>query len=290
LGSPGRSRGFTVLELLVTTATIGLMVALVLPAINAARESSRDMLCRNNFRQVGIALHSFHETNRHLPTGWHRDPTHRTAFGWASQILPYLDQTNLSARIDFRQAVDSTTNQALRHTTPNVFLCPSDYANQVFAMFAEGQDDNHTSAASVAAYSADPVILAELPASNYVGVFGITDPDVAPDAPGAGVFIQDHSFRFADLLRGQSNTVIVGERTARKLPSTWLGIVMDGEDTVARITGFCEEGPNYVGSDECEFDSRHSGHVNFLYADGHVAAVHNDIAPSIYRTLPTRNE
>lgn len=65
---------------------------------------------------------------------------------------------------------------------------------------------------------------------------------------------------------------------------------MTGEDAVARVTGFSGEGPNVKGSDECEFDSRHNGHVNFLYADGHVSAVHDKIDSEVYRTLATRNQ
>lgn len=282
--------GFTVLELLVTVAIITVLLALILPAIHAVRESARDIQCRNNLRQMGIALHSFHETHRRLPAGWKRDTNGLTAFGWASQILPQLEGSALVAQIEFRHSVDATTNFAARAAVPAIFQCPSDNASRTFLLFPEDTHRNQKAAGlSKPAHSTLPRTI-ELPAANYVGVFGTSDPDADTDATGTGVFIQDRAFRFADLQRGQSNTFLVGERTARKLPSTWLGIVMAGEDAAARVTGFADRGPNQSSSDECEFDSRHFSHVNFLYGDGHVQAIHDSVDRSIYRDLAKRHQ
>jgi len=250
------------------------------------------MQCRSNLRQIGIALHSFHESHRRLPAGWSRDKDGRTAFGWASQILPQLQEQSLVSHIDFRSATDGATNAEARTVVPAVFLCPSDNALRAFQLFPEdyGQSGSHPGSAMSEDSHAAAMSPIELPASNYLGVFGTSDPDINPNMPGEGVFMQDRSCRFADLLRGQSNTFLVGERTARKLPSTWFGIVMTGEDASARVTGFADSGPNHSGSDECEFDSRHFGHVNLLYADGHVSAIQDSIDRTIYRRQATRND
>ena len=278
------------LELSVTLAIIAVLLALILPAVHSARESARDMQCRNNLRQIGLALHSFHDTLRRLPAGWKRDADGLTAYGWASQILPYLEERALASQIDFKVSVDGDTNSAARAAVPVVFSCPSDNATRSFVLFPEDEDNRIGDASFSAMAGSAAAAPIELPTSNYVGVFGTSDPDFDADATGEGVFMQDRAFRFADLQRGQSNTFLVGERTARKLPATWFGIVMAGEDAPARVTGFADKGPNQSNSDECEFDSRHFGHVNFLWGDGHVQATHDLIDRDVYRNLARRQE
>jgi prepilin-type processing-associated H-X9-DG protein len=81
----------------------------------------------------------------------------------------------------------------------------------------------------------------------------------------------------------------VGERTTRKLPSTWLGFDTGGEDAPGRVAGSVMLGPNRADSDECDFESRHPGHVNFLWADGHVRAMADGIDQSVYRASGRRN-
>jgi prepilin-type processing-associated H-X9-DG protein len=75
----------------------------------------------------------------------------------------------------------------------------------------------------------------------------------------------------------------------RKLASTWLGIAIHGEDAAGRIVGYADLGPNREDSDECEFDSRHVGHVNFLWADGHVEAIADDVDRQVYQQSATRH-
>jgi prepilin-type processing-associated H-X9-DG protein len=94
--------------------------------------------------------------------------------------------------------------------------------------------------------------------------------------------------RFVELTSGLNHVMMVGERTSRKLASTWLGIATEGEDAPGRITGYNDLGPNRDDADECEFDSRHPGHVNFVWADGHVASVADDIDRQIYQQSAMR--
>jgi len=277
-----RRSGFTIMELMVTIAVIGLFLGLLLPSIQNAREAARDMQCRNNLKQVGLALHSFHDMHGELPIGWDRESSGATAFGWASQTLAQLGQSVLQDQINFDDYVSSATNDRVRRQTIPLLLCPSDNATISFSLYPETEPALNADAETT---SHTPV---QLPASNYVGVFGTFDPDVFPNEPGDGAFMQDRALRFTDFVRGQSNTLVVGERTARKLPSTWLGIVMSGEDAPARVTGFVSRGPNHPDSDECEFDSRHFNHVNFLYADGHVSVVHDDIDHNVYQQMGKR--
>jgi prepilin-type processing-associated H-X9-DG protein len=162
-------------------------------------------------------------------------------------------------------------------STPLLFLCPSDFGSPVFPMFAEiGEHGTH------AQESAE--VLITLPRANYVCVFGTTDPDdVHPGESGNGPFVQNHPHRFEEMLRGTSHVMLVGERTTRKVASTWLGFAVEGEDSAGRIAGYADLGPNRDDADECEFDSRHHGHVNFVWADGHVSGVQNDVDREIYK-------
>jgi prepilin-type processing-associated H-X9-DG protein len=114
-------------------------------------------------------------------------------------------------------------------------------------------------------------------------VFGTLDPDSVPGEAGDGMFVERRGHRAEEVARGLSHVLLVGERTARKLPSTWLGIAIAGEDAAGRIVGHADLGPNRADADECEFDSRHASHVNFAWADAHVTSVSDEIDCQLYR-------
>ena len=137
VGAGSARLGFTVLELLTVLAITSVLLGLVLPAINSAREAARRMQCANNLRQVGIALHDYHDLNGSLPAGWRLDSSQQTAFGWASAILPHVEQRNVAAQIDFRSRIDFVGNATVRSMTPSVFICPSDVHEPTFALFEE---------------------------------------------------------------------------------------------------------------------------------------------------------
>jgi prepilin-type N-terminal cleavage/methylation domain-containing protein/prepilin-type processing-associated H-X9-DG protein len=276
-----RARGMTVLELLVVMAVITILASLLLPAILSAREAARDVQCQNNLRQIGVALHAHHDKHRELPAGWHANADGQTAFGWATYLLPELEETSLFSQIDFHEPTNSAT--AIIETTPTVFICPSDEAEPRFDLFEElaahgefGQDSQH--------------LLVTLPQANYVGVFGVSDPDNAPNGIGEGPLFKDHNIRFAQITRGLGKVMFVGERTARKLPSTWVGIYLNGEDAQSRLVGSADQGPNRPDSDESEFESRHPGHANFVWGDGRVQAVADDVERSVYQDAARRDE
>lgn len=270
-------KGLTVLELLTSIAVISTLTALVLPAINSARESARRLQCSNNLRQVGLALHTYHDQYGSLTAGWQWGPHRRTAYGWAVPLLPGLEQNALASRIDRSRGVGDCRNAFARNRSLPVFLCPSDLAPPTFALYggntAAGRD----------------VPLLTLPSSNYVGVFGTREPDDGfPPPRGDGAFFSCMPARFADFRRGLSNTIFVGERPAATVPSTWLGVDFRGEDAACRILGQVDTGPNHASGDECEFGSRHPGIANFLWGDGRVTGVSDSVDAEVYRRLARR--
>ncbi len=290
-------RALTVLELLVTMAVIGVLLGILLPAVQSARETARRTQCQNNLRQLGIALHLHHDTFQSLPAGWSEVADRPIATGWVPDLLPFLEQAELRSEVQSKWlkpvslgvASGFPFSAALGHpetellATPSVLLCPSDVSDDTFQLYLE-DDDNSGS-------GLDPLseeVLMELPQANYLGIAGYSDPDEPSGYDGAGVFVHRRRFAFRDLTRGLSEVAVISERTARKLPSTWLGFHVLGEDAPGRVLGFCNLGPNIATSDECELDSRHPGCILVLFADGHVQTVSDSVDQAIYRSMAMR--
>ncbi len=130
---PHVRRGFTLIELLVVIAIIAVLIALLLPAVQAAREAARRTQCVNNLKQMGLALHNYHDAFLVLPPGYIAaskfiDGETDTAPGWswASMILPQLDQTPLYSSANFWLPVQAPANTTTTQTSLTAFLCPSD--------------------------------------------------------------------------------------------------------------------------------------------------------------------
>ena len=140
LGKRHLSRGFTLIELLVVIAIIAILIALLLPAVQQAREAARRTQCRNNLKQIGLALHNYHDTFRLFPPGVIRDGQNNSeAWGWTVFILPFLEQANLYNQLDpdtyrLRDLLAGlnptypapTANAAILQNPLSVFICPSD--------------------------------------------------------------------------------------------------------------------------------------------------------------------
>ena len=127
----------------------------------------------------------------------------------------------------------------------------------------------------------------EVAGASYFGVYGTQDPDDQPGVRGAGVFSLNSATRFADLVDGASQTLIVGERSARRLSGTWTGMHPHEEEGAERVVGHVVYAPNDPEADEAEFSSRHSGGLHFLFGDGSVRFLHDDIDRAVYQALAT---
>ena len=276
---PPHCSGFTIIELLVSMAVIAVLAAVLLPALGAARETSRRMECTSRLRQIGIALHQYHEVHGGLPPGWQPEPSGESAYAWSVALLPLLEQRSLDDTVRRHEPISSPIHADVRRQSLPIFLCPSDVGTEAFELYP---DD------AFVIESTEPLV--KLPTANYVAVFGTLQADDVPGCQGDGAFLERRSVRLAELMRGQSNTLLVGERTFRKVPSTWLGFDYRGEDAECRIVGNADKGPNRDDADECEFDSRHPGSTNFLWGDGHVQAVGDSVDAGLYRNWARRTE
>ncbi len=196
-----RIRGFTLVELLVVIAIIGILVALLLPAIQAAREAARRTECNNNLKQWGVALHNYHDVNNKFPPGWLQKYVGTTlsdvGWGWGSFILPFVEQQALYDVIQPGQgslwgATNDPVKLAAMQGELKAYRCPSD----IQTVTNSGRQINGKS----------------LTVSNYVGN-NSSDVTITSDDPETGgLFVENKSMTFGDILDGTSNTVALGER------------------------------------------------------------------------------
>ena len=280
---------FTLVELLVVIAIIGVLVALLLPAVQYAREAARRTECRNNLKQIGLAMHNYHDTFGRLPPGWigaTDDPASPTGWSWASMILPQIEQGPLHARIDFGVATAAPSHADERTVVIAPFLCPSD-----------GNEET---------WEHDGIAFAR---SNYVGSFGTFAIEDAP-AAGDGVFYRLSKTRFASITDGLSNTLMVGERNSEVDFSAWAGVAAI-EEPFARVVGSADHPPNKEhahdedehpsGDDDDDHDHDHEHHhfddfssnhatgAHFSMGDGSVQLITDQIDEVVYKALATRS-
>ena len=288
-----RRHGFTLIELLVVIAIIGILVALLLPAVQAAREAARRMSCSNNMKQIGLAMHMYHDTFKQLPVGWHGyDPATGKphwfglpGWAWGASILPYLEQSNVSAQlVHFTLPVTDPVNARARTLKLSVYRCPSAPGKATFLLPGGG--------IFVGPGSFQPV---EIARSNYIGVFGTRElEEVCPgtDCEGLGTFFLNRGVEFGEIRDGLSQTFIVGERNSKFAPSTWVGMVTGGAHAPARVVGIATFPPNSEATPEHyfhNFSSFHPAGTHFLLADGAVRLISESIDMQLFRSLCTRS-
>lgn len=262
LRNSARRHGFTLIELLVVIAIIAVLVAILLPAVQQAREAARRSQCRNNLKQIGIALASYHEAHEGFPAGFYSahastsgeaaavgaDPVYWNAapgWGWSTMLLPYLDQANIYESLTLTQPVWDAAHADAVQTKISTFLCPS----------SAGDEEAFT----VQDEFGDPLVIANrqvrMGRSHYVASHGQEScwgeecgqsgnghtlcGSIDCDAAGwktvnvhghasnvaDGPFYRNANTRYRDMTDGPSNIICIGEHSSSLSEKTWVGVV-----------------------------------------------------------------
>jgi prepilin-type N-terminal cleavage/methylation domain-containing protein len=282
---------FTLIELLVVMAIIAVLVALLLPAVQQAREAARRTQCKNNLRQIVLGLQNYEVSHAFLPPGWigasgeQADPQGENGLAWGTLLLPFLDQQALFMRLNLEQPMDSPDNSRWLSTIVPTFLCPT---------------QNFTGAISIPGRSGKPL---ELAPSSYVGSFGngdIQQCDSPPGTPpvtlkgqclGDGAFFHNSNI-CADAIRdGATYTILIAERsrTSRSketsLLSTWTGAAPGLPEGALHVVGTSSAPPNKSGGQN--FSSSHTGGCQIALADGSIRFISENISKSAMNALGT---
>ena len=216
-----KKRGFTLIELLVVIAIIAILIALLLPAVQQAREAARRSTCKNNLKQIALALHNYHDTHRTFPPGFVEQVTadDKANWAWGSFILPFIDQASVYNAIHIDRgesmavALDTAAVVEAMQTPLPAFRCPSD----VGADWCDNDGRRFHS-------DADTTTWISTARSNYVaancsGRPGYLNGDVQNNSGSThyanGCFYRNSRTRMSDILDGTSNTVLVGERASQ---------------------------------------------------------------------------
>jgi len=292
-------RGFTLIELLVVIAIIAVLVALLLPAVQQAREAARASQCRNNLKQIGLGLHSYHEQFGTFPplcvfSGWDTAPVHsatdQAAYAWGAFLLPQIDQgplynqLNVAGRELHVLLQDATSRPLVQKSIPT-YRCPSDDAEETNTKRRFSNTPYGNTPSGTSNYVANMGTIAKN-SQNWIN--GRQDP--------WGVMWGSSRVRTADVRDGTSNTLLIGERRWDDWAGLWVGtrnyqgLANAGMPQIAGTSARKLNDP--TGAGDFVFSSPHVGGVHFVFADGHVGFLADTIQYSQDATnenLPLRD-
>ncbi|MBL8819697.1 MAG: DUF1559 domain-containing protein [Planctomyces sp.] len=306
MSTAGRSTGrigFTLIELLVVIAIIGVLLVLLLPSVQAAREAARATQCRNNLKQIALAVHNYHDRVGVLPPAWTADPSDLTqGWGWGSMLLPDLEQSALFQQLHFDESLTSPTSLQWHLQSVPAFVCPSDAFPLSGIVIVQEPEMRPPFPKASVFFHPPPPKLYPMAKSNYPAVYGSTAVIDAPDA-GNGLFFRNSSVRLRDVVDGTSQTFMIGERrTTQQMKkdfmgndltyvdmTLWMGVLPWCVDPSFRVVGSGHVTPGANGRSFPGFNSQHTGGTFFALADGSARMVSNSIDTATYRALMTRS-
>jgi prepilin-type N-terminal cleavage/methylation domain-containing protein len=294
--------GFTLIEILVVISIIGVLVALMLPAVQQARESARKSQCANNLKQIGLGLHTYMLSHKSFPPGYISTvlPDHDDGgpgWAWGAMIMPFIEEASLHEQLNMAASIRSEASATVRLATVPLFACPS--------------DDNFEPIIDIPSKSSTKIIC-QMAAGSYVGSAGTIRPTckICRDQFD-GVFGRNRAIEPRELQDGLSKTLAIGERAAHwSRPAIW-GVVPNSKILDNQQPGLYAAGPAYVlgttfhegfnietstemahgtmGTFAESFGSQHVGGAFFMFCDAGVRFVWDVADPAIMNALSTRD-
>jgi prepilin-type N-terminal cleavage/methylation domain-containing protein len=312
-----RASGFTLVELLVVIAIIGILVALLLPAVQAAREAGRRSSCGNNVKQVGIALHNYHDTRRKFPSGQRGSINYAN---WRVEIFPFMEQTALYNQLDPNNVYNGTGSGALQNLVIQTWKCPSSPLpeTQPQSWVTWWTNQNHMVPAYQGIMGAypDPAVPSRnlYSASNYGGWW-----------TNNGMLLWNEKTDFSSCEDGTSNVVIIGEQSGKVLNASgngapdlrngyytpWGGMTNNSSKGVSTCgTGGCGDmwgtgltavaytinsktapaGAGFTWGGNTILNSAHPGGIQVGMTDASVQFVSDSINFTVFQRACTRND
>ncbi|MBN2295562.1 MAG: DUF1559 domain-containing protein [Pirellulales bacterium] len=292
-------RGFTLVELLVVIAIIGILIALLLPAIQAAREAARRMNCANNLKQLGLAIHLYHDANNHLPPGARSGETHsNTMHSLFVFLLPYMEQAAAYGQMDLSLPMTVSPNLEVSTAVGPTLICPS---------FSGDRETRNTGA------DKDVSLI-----TTYAGVMGSTtrshgftkllSATTCASFFDDGLFFPESKVKMRDVQDGASNTLAIGERLdalrtwtrgasyGPPLSNPSYYCISSAKNVISPLNlhkeELCYDCPanftRFCSFNDIPFASQHPGGAQFSFADGSVHFLEENIDMAIYKALATR--
>jgi prepilin-type N-terminal cleavage/methylation domain-containing protein/prepilin-type processing-associated H-X9-DG protein len=288
-----RRVGFTLVELLVVIAIIGILVSLLLPAVQAARESGRRTQCNNNIRQIGVAMQNYHDSNGLLPTGamppTAAAPATSNELSWHVLILPFMEQKGLHSEFNLN-ASGYLANIAQGLIQPKFYVCPSAPRSIHMSLSSPGEDSGGKQTYTAHYYGImgpkglNPGRSTPTVPVNYL-VEGIGGQG---DFSRHGVLTRARQRGFQDIVDGNSNTFLVGELSwiDANTYRVWIrgcngNAMASSKNVVNPINGVAYNGNNNFN--DVSFGSMHPGGCHFVYCDGAVRFINDSVDMNAYK-------
>jgi prepilin-type N-terminal cleavage/methylation domain-containing protein len=294
-------RAFTLVELLVVIAIIGVLIALMLPAIQHSRETARKAVCANNLKQIGLGMHSYLITQGAFPAGYvskvhvnHDDAG--PGWSWGPALMRYMEDGQLADEVPLSQPIASAAGRVRLKGVP-IFVCPSDDQFEPLINIPEKRFNT---------------VLCQMAAANYVASAGTIRPTCMRCRDNFdGMYGRNRRIKARELQDGLSKTIAIGERASHWSRAALWGVVPESKIIDNQQPKLYAAGPAYVlgttfhegfnieSSDDMDhgtmgtlaeaFGSRHPGGAFFMFADAGVRFVWSDTDPSVMNTLATRD-